>query len=54
MSTQKKTNHYIITFDADGDEVVWIQHPDRSVRVSALNPGDIEDSKIPLIDLRHP
>lgn len=51
---QKKAKRFIITFDADGDEVVWIQHADYTVRLSASHPVDIEGTDIPVIDLRDP
>jgi hypothetical protein len=50
----KRAKRYIIAFDADGDQVVWFQHADYTVRLSALSPIDIADSEIPAIDLRDP
>jgi hypothetical protein len=48
----KKTKRYIFSFDQDGDEVVWIQHADYTVRLCALMPHDLRDTDVPIIDLR--
>jgi hypothetical protein len=50
----KKIKRYIITFDTEGDEVVWFQYADFSVMLSALSPFDIEGSETPATDLRDP
>lgn len=47
----KKTKRYIIAFDSDGDEIVWIQHGDFTVRASSLDTANLDDT-IPIIDLR--
>lgn len=50
----RQAKRYIVTFDADGDEVVWFQYADFTVRLSALNPIDIEGTEVPVLDLRDP
>jgi hypothetical protein len=50
----KKAKRYIFAFDADGEEVVWVQHADYTVKLMALSPHDLADTEVPVIDLRDP
>jgi hypothetical protein len=49
---QKKAKRYVITFDSDGEEVVWMVHADLTMTRTALNYVDVKDSDIPINDLR--
>lgn len=48
----KKTKAYLITYDGDGDVVVWELYADLTVRQTALTDVDMADTDKPVIDLR--
>ncbi len=48
----KKTQRYLVTYDRDGDVVIWELYADLTVRRTALTEADMADTDKPIIDLR--